>query len=217
MLLAAAAEAGAAGPPRLYNSGPARGAGFIRIANISSRVVSITPAGRARIDIAAEGAQRVTPFEAIVPGKIAASIHIGKQMKKLDLAIAANELVTVVIGVAAKGGITTTAVRETPKDFNALRASLALFGVDNTCASARLVADQNTVVIAGVAPGVLGRKAVNPVKAKLEVFCGDEPAGLPAELGQLEAGERYSILIFAGQGTGRRVLAVRDEIAVTRD
>lgn len=217
LLHAAAPGAGAAGPPRLYDSGPAHGAGFIRIANISNRVVSITPAGRARIDIGAEDALRVTRFEAIVPGKIVAAIHVGKQTKQLDVAIAANELVTVVIGAAANGGITTTVFRETPQDFNALRASIALFGVDKTCANARLVAEKDTVVIAGVAPGSLGRKAVNPVKATLAVFCADQPVGLPAAPGPLEAGERYSLLIFAGQGGGRRVLALRDEMAVTRD
>ncbi len=217
LLHAAGPGAGAAGPPRLYDSGPAHGAGFIRIANISNRVVSITPAGRAQIDIRAEDALRVTRFEAIVPGKIVAAIDVGKHTKKLDVAIAANELVTVVIGTVANGGITTTVFRETPQDFNALRASIALFGVDKTCANARLVAEKDTVVIAGVAPGSLGRKAVNPVKVTLAVFCADQPAGLPAEPGPLEAGERYSVLIFAGQGGGRRVLALRDEMAVTRD
>lgn len=216
-LLLAAAPSGAADPPRLYDSGPARGAGFIRIANVSNGVVSIAPAGRAGIDISAEDALRVTRFEAITPGKIAASIRAGSQSRKLNLAIAANELVTVAIGVAANGSIATTVFRETPKDFNALRSSLALFGVDKTCANARLVADKNTVVIAGVAPGALGRKAVNPVKVALAVFCANEIRGLPAGLGQLEAGERYSVLIFAGQGGGRRVLALRDEMAVTRD
>ena len=206
-LLLGSVPAGAADPPRLYDSGPARGAGFIRIANVSNGVVSITPAGRARIDLSAEDALRVTRFEAITPGKIAASIRVGNQTRKLNVAI----------GVAANGSIATTVFRETPKDFNALRSSLALFGVDKTCANARLVADKNTVVIAGVAPGSLGRKAVNPVKVALAVFCAKETRGLPAELGQLEAGERYSVLIFAAQGAGRRVLALRDEMAVTRD
>jgi len=216
-LLLGSASSGAADPPRLYDSGPARGAGFIRIANVSNGIVSITPAGRARIDISAQDALRVTHFEAITPGKIAASIRAGNQSRKLNVAIAANELVTVAIGVAVNGSIAMTVFRETPKDFNALRSSLALFGVDKTCANARLVADKNTVVIAGVAPGSLGRKTVNPVKATLAVFCASESRGLPAELGQLEAGERYSVLIFAAQGEARRVLALRDEMAVTRD
>lgn len=217
LLHAAAPGAGAAGPPRLYDSGPAHGAGFIRIANISNGVVSITPAGRAKIDISAQDALRVTRFEAIVPGKIVAAVRVGKQTQQLDVAIAANELVTVVIGAAANGGITTTVFRETPQDFNALRASIALFGVDKSCANARLVAEKDTVVIAGVVPGSLGRKAVNPVKVALAVFCSKETRGLLAELGQLEAGERYSVLIFSGQSGGRRVLALRDEMAVTRD
>ena len=217
LLLAAAGAAGAAGPARLYDSGPAHGAGFIRIANVSNGTISITPAGRARIEIGAQDALRVTRFEGIVPGKIAASIRAGKQTKKLDVAIAANELVTVAIGVAANGVIVTTVFREMPQDFNALRASIALFGVDKSCASARLVAEKDTVVIAGVTPGSLGRKAVNPVKVSLAVFCADQPAGLPAEPGPLEAGERYSVLIFSGHGGGRRVLALRDEMAVTRD
>ena len=217
LFLVAAPGAGAAGPPRLYDSGPAHGAGFIRIANVSNGIVSITPAGRARIDISGEDALRVTRFEAIVPGKISASIRVGNQARELDLAIAANELVTVVIGVAANGSIVTTVFRETPQDFNALRASIALFGVDKTCASARLVAEKDTVVIAGVAPGSLGRKAVNPVKVSFAVFCSDQPAGLRAAPRPLEAGERHTVLTFAAQGGGRRARALRDEMAVTRD
>jgi len=217
LLLAAASEVGAAGAPRLYNSGPAHGAGFIRIANLSHGIISVTPAGRARINILAEDAQRVTPFEAVVPGEIAASIHVGNQTKKLDVTIAANELVTVAVGAAASGGIAWTVFRETPTDFNALRSSLALYGADKTCADARLVAGKDTVVISGVAPGTVGRRAVNPVKAALAVACAGKPAELPAELGALEAGERYSVLVFAGQGGSRRVLAWRDEMAVTRD
>ena len=58
---------------------------------------------------------------------------------------------------------------------------------------------------------------MNPVKVALAVFCANETRGLPAELGQLEAGERYSVLILADPGAGRRVLALRDEMAVTRD
>jgi len=216
-LLLAAAEVGAAGPPRLYNSGPARGAGFIRIANLADGTISVTPAGRAKIEISAQDAQRVTQFEAIVPGKIAASIQFGGKTRKLDIVIAANELVTVAVGAAASGGIEWTVFREKPTDFNALRSSLALYPVDKTCTHARLLADKDTVVIADVAPGTVRRRAVNPVKAALTVACADKPAELPAELGALEAGERYSVLILADRGGARRVLALRDEMAPTRD
>ena len=131
------------------------------------------------------------------------------------MAIAANELVTVAIGVAANGSIADGVPRDA-KDFNALRSSLALFGVDKTCANARLVADKNTVVIAGVAP-LTRQEGREPVKVALAVFQRKDRAAL-SNLASSKRGKIQRPDFRHQGGAGGCWLCVRDgRCAVTRD
>jgi hypothetical protein len=107
-------------------------------------------------------------------------------------------------------------LREVPSDFNALKSSLGLFNLDPTCASAQLVAgDNHLAVVSDVAPGAVGRRLVNPVDIALAVSCGDPSQSVPAKLGGLVAGDRYSVFVV-GSGSGRQVVARRDEQAPFR-
>ncbi|MGA8399373.1 MAG: hypothetical protein WB697_05760, partial [Stellaceae bacterium] len=67
-------------------------------------------------------------------------------------------------------------------------------------------------VISDLAPDALGRRSVNPVKVALAVACGDPAQAVPAKLGQLNAGDRYSIFAVAGKA-GPEIVAARDEQA----
>ncbi|HUA56215.1 MAG TPA: hypothetical protein VMB81_28790, partial [Candidatus Sulfotelmatobacter sp.] len=60
-----------------------------------------------------------------------------------------------------------------------------------------------------------GRRLVNPVNAELGVSCGDPAQSVPAKLGQLNAGDRYTIFVMAGT-SGREIVAQRDEQAPFR-
>jgi alginate O-acetyltransferase complex protein AlgF len=109
-----------------------------------------------------------------------------------------------------------TLLRETPADFNALKSSIGLFNLDQSCANAQLVAgDQHLAVVTDVAPGAVGRRMVNPVDVGLAVSCGDPAQTVPAKLGGLVAGDRYSVFVIGG-GSGRQVVAKRDEQAPFR-
>jgi hypothetical protein len=70
-------------------------------------------------------------------------------------------------------------------------------------------------VIPDVAPGAVARRLVNPVNAALGVACGDPAQAAAAKLGQLNAGDRYSIFVVASK-SGRDVIAGRDEQAPLR-
>ena len=75
--------------------------------------------------------------------------------------------------------------------------------------------DNHQAVVSDVAPGKIGRRLVNAVNVALGVACGDPAQAAPAKLGQLNAGDRYSIFVVAG-AAGREILAGRDEQAPFR-
>jgi len=106
--------------------------------------------------------------------------------------------------------------RETPTDFNALKASLGLFNADKSCEKAQLVAgDNHQAVISDIAPGAVGRRQVNAVNVQLGVACSDPAQAVPAKLGQLNAGDRYSVFVVSA-GSGHEIVAARDEQAPYR-
>jgi alginate O-acetyltransferase complex protein AlgF len=209
-------EAGKAAEGRLYPSGPPNGVAYLRFVNMAPHEATIvSPA--AKIAIPADDAHRVLEFDPVTPGvALTGSAQLGAAMKPIDLKLAANEFVTVAVGGDGADGITLTVFRETPSDFNAQKSSLALFNLDKDCGQAQLVAGDNHVsVIPDVAPGAVGRRLVNPVNAELAVSCGDPAQATPAKLGQLNAGDRYSMFVVGG-ASGRQVVAVRDEQAPFR-
>ncbi|HZK89336.1 MAG TPA: alginate O-acetyltransferase AlgF [Stellaceae bacterium] len=208
--------AGSAAEGRLYPSGPPNGVAYLRFVNMAPREVTIvSPA--AKLAIPADDAHRILEFDPVTPGvALTGSAQLGAARKPIDLKLAANEFATVAVSADGADGIALTVFRETPSDFNALKSSLALFNLDKSCAPAQLVAgDAHTPVIPDVAPAAVGRRLVNPVNAELAVSCGDPAQATAAKLGQLNAGDRYSIFMIGG-GSGRRVVAQRDEQAPFR-
>jgi alginate O-acetyltransferase complex protein AlgF len=200
---------------RLYPSGPPNGVAYLRFVNMAPAEVTIlSPA--ARIAIPADDAHRIGEFDPVTPGvELTGSAQLGEANKPIDLKLAQNEFATVAV-TGAGDGVSLTVFREVPSDFNALKSSLGLFNLDPSCANAQLVAgDNHQTVVADVAPGVVGRRLVNPVNVELAVSCGDPAQTVPVKLGQLSAGDRYSVFVVAG-GSGRQVVAQRDEQAPFR-
>ena len=197
---------------RLYPSGPPNGVAYLRFVNLAPGEVTITSPA-AKIVIPADDAHRVGEFDPVTPGvALSGSAQLGEATKPINVTLAANEFVTVAV-IADGDGIALDVFRETPSDFNALKSSLALFNADKDCAKAQLVAgDNHQSVIPDVAPDAIGRRLVNPVDVALGVACGDPAQAVPAKLGQLNAGDRYSIFVVAGK-SGAQVVAQRDEQA----
>jgi len=210
----ATASPAAAADGRLYPSGPPNGVAYLRFANLSSQSASVSSAA-AKIALPSDGAHRVGEFDPVTPGAaLTGSVEFGGQSLPIDLKLAQNEFATVAVTGADQPSVTV--FRETPSDFNAQKASLALFNLDPTCAEAQLLAgDAHLSVVAGVAPAAVGRRAVNPIGVALAVACGDPAQAVPATLEPLAAGERYSVFLVATP-SGRQAVAVRDEQAPWR-
>jgi alginate O-acetyltransferase complex protein AlgF len=207
---------GVAAEGRLYPSGPPNGVAYLRFVNLAPHEVTITSAA-AKIVIPADDTHRVGEFDPVPPGvALTGSAQLGETTKPIDVTLTANEFVTVAV-TADGDGIALAVFRETPSDFNALKSSLGLFNADKDCAKAQLVAgDSHQSVIADVAPGATGRRLVNPVNTELAVACADPAQAVPAKLGQLNAGDRYSVFVVAGapgSQAGPQVIARRDEQA----
>ncbi|HWB47592.1 MAG TPA: alginate O-acetyltransferase AlgF [Stellaceae bacterium] len=215
-LAAVTAGSAMAADGRLYPSGPPGGVAYLRFVNLTPHEVTVTSPA-AKVTIAADAAHRVGPFDPVPPKTaLTGTAQFGEASKPVDVTLAANEFATVAVVADGANGIAVETFRETPSDFNALKASLGLFNADKGCAKAELVAGANhQAVIPDVAPGTAGRRLVNPVNAELGVACGDPAQAVPAKLGQLNAGDRYSIFVVAGKA-GREVVAVRDEQAPLR-
>ncbi len=214
-LTAVQPRAGVAAEGRLYPSGPPNGVAYLRFVNLTPSEVTVTSPA-AKIAIPADDAHRVGEFDPVTPGvALTGSAQLGGATKPINVTLTANEFVTVAV-TADGDGIAVSTFRETPSDFNALKSSLALFNADKDCAKAQLVTgDNHQSVIADIAPDALGRRLVNPVNAALAVACGDPAQPVPAKLGQLNAGDRYSIFVVAGKA-GPEIVAARDEQAPFR-
>jgi hypothetical protein len=200
---------------RLYPSGPPNGVAYLRFVNLAPSEVTITSPA-AKIVMPADDAHRVGEFDPVTPGvALTGSAQLGEATKPINVTLTANEFVTVAV-TADGDGIAVSVLRETPSDFNAMKSSLALFNADKNCAPAQLVAgDNHQPVIADVAPDAVGRRLVNPVNVALAVACGDPAQAVPAKLGQLNAGDRYSVFVLAGKA-GPEIVAARDEQAPFR-
>ena len=215
MLLLLAIGTARAADGRLYPSGPPNGVAYLRFVNLApNEVMIVSPA--AKITIPANDADRVREFDPVTPGTaLTGSVQLGDATKPLNLTLQPNEFVTVAV-TGSGDKFAVTLLRETPTDFNALKSSLALFNLDQGCASAQLVAgDQHVAVVSDVAPGAVTRRLVNPVDVALAVSCGDPVQTVPVKLGGLVAGDRYSVFVV-DSSSGRQVVAKRDEQAPFR-
>ena len=213
--LIALAGAAFAADGRLYPSGPPNGVAYLRFVNLApAEVTIVSPA--AKITIPTDDAHRIGEFDPVTPGAaLTGSVQLGEATKPINVTLQQNEFVTVAVTGTADA-LVVTLLRETPSDFNALKSSLGLFNLDQGCATAQLVAgDQHVAVVSDVAPGAIGRRMVNPVDVGLAVSCGDPAQGVPVKLGGLVAGDRYSVFVV-GSGSGRQVVATRDEQAPFR-
>ena len=201
---------------KLYPSGPPNGVAYLRFVNLAPQEVTITSPA-AKLALPTDEAHRAGEFDPVPPGvALTGSAQLGEATKPINLTLAANEFATVAVSADGADGVTLTVFRETPSDFNALKSSIGLFNADKGCEKAQLVAgDNHQTVIPDIAPGATGRRLVNPVNVALGVACGDPAQAVPAKLGQLSAGDRYSVFVVA-KGSGHDVVAVRDEQAPFR-
>jgi hypothetical protein len=196
----------------LYPTGPSEDAAFIRFVNASSVPLDvIAQAGQPPMRLeAAKPVSLFYPVQASNPVK--GTLVSGEQKLAMDLKIEPGEFATVV-ALPDSAGIRQVTVREQPDDFNGLKASLAFFNVDASCADASLrPAGRNADLFKAVPVDSLQRRSINPVSLSVQLVCANANVGTPLDLGELKAGERYSVLVVPS-ANGPHLLNATDTLS----
>jgi alginate O-acetyltransferase complex protein AlgF len=195
----------------LYPTGPAEDAAFIRFVNGGTDTVQVVAQkGQPPLTLAVD--KPVSSFFPVTAKKnIKGTLSSGAQQLQLDVQSKPGEFTTVVVLPDGKG-IKQVTVRDNPDDFNGLKASLAFFNLDGGCANAALrPAGRNADLFKGVANGHLQRRSINPVKLAVQLVCANANVGPVLDLGELKAGERYSVLLLPTT-SGPRLVAATDNV-----
>ena len=208
-VLACSAFASAA--PALYATGPDEDTAYIRFVNASPAPLEVI----AQPEEAPLSLTTAEPVSLLFPADSSKSIKgtlvSGGHKLPIDLKIEPSEFVTV-FAVPDGAGIQQAVVRETPDDFNALKASLAFFNVDASCANAGLrVAGRDVDLFKSVPVNTAQRRMINPVQLSVQLVCANANVGAALDLGQLKAGERYSVMLVPS-ANGSRLLHATDAV-----
>ena len=196
----------------LYETGPGQDAAFVRFVNGGTGPLEVSAAGskaRSRLDLAAPA----SAFFSVNAGdKVKGAFLADSQRSEIALSVKPGEFATVV-ALPGAGAIKQTVLREQPDDFNALKASLALYNLDPKCTSASLgVVGRSAMLFEAVPSGALQRRALNPVSLSVQLLCGGKPAATPLALGALQAGQRYSVFVMPAAAAPRLFIA-NDSVA----
>jgi hypothetical protein len=177
----------------LYPTGPSADSSFVRFINGTDAALELTAAGsQAKVQLDAK-----TPATVFYPVRAKSDIKGQFTQAQSKSAIAttvkAGEFVSV-IALADGATFKHVTIGEEPDDFNALKVSLAFYNVSAKCANAGLqVVGRNVMLFEKLGVNALTRRMINPVKISVQLLCGDQTVGAPLELGELTAGERYSV------------------------
>ena len=211
-LVAAPLPALAASIP-LYPTGPSEDSAFLRFVSAAPGTLELVAAGSGA-SLALEGDSAASDFLVVPAGKpVQGTLTRGEKQQALDVTVEPGEFVTVV-GLAGQGEtMDVRVVREQADDFSALKASLAFYNLDGSCKNATLnAAGRNVSIFKAVALDGFQRRLINPLILSVQLLCGGQPVGEPLALGQLEAGERYSVML-APSANGSRLFQARDTVA----
>lgn len=193
----------------LYETGPGQDSSFVRFLNASSDKALVVN-GAAKVSLDVKNESRVSRFYPVKAGdKLKASVQVGAAKTNVEVVAKPGEFITVTI-LNKGAALESMLVREAPTDFNAMRSSISLMNVDSSCAAASLTGGAKAATIfEGVKPATTQRRLVNPVALTVQANCGADAAGAAVDMSQLQAGERYSIIVIPAK-KGRQTFFVRD-------
>lgn len=196
----------------LYPTGPSADSSFVRFINGTEAPLELTAAGsQAKVQLDAK-----TPATGFYPvrakSEIKGQFTQTQNKSAISTTVKAGEFVSV-IALAEGATLKHVTIGEEPDDFNALKASLAFYNVSAKCANAGLqVVGRNVMLFEKLGVNALTRRMINPVKISVQLLCGEQAVGTPLELGDLTAGERYSV--FAVPTTSAtRIFIASDAVA----
>lgn len=195
----------------LYPTGPSEDSAFLRFFNAGDTALELSAENGASLSL--EGDVRASDFLTVPAGKpIKGNLKQGEAQQTLDISVAPGEFASVV-GIATEQGLNLVTVREVPDDFNALKASLAFYSLDASCANAGLqAAGRNVDIFKGVAHGAVQRRSINPLSLSVQLRCAGASVGEPLALGELAAGQRYTLFLVPS-ADGPRLFQALDNLA----
>jgi len=202
----------AAGEIPLYPTGPAQDAAFVRFVDGGSAPLQVV-AKDGQLPLQLSAARPVSPFFPVgASSTITGTLVSGGKRLAVSVKAQPGEFTTVVALPDGKG-LRQVTVHDVPDDFNGLKASLGFFNLDGSCANPALrVAGRAVDIFKGVPEGHLQRRSINPVKLAVQLACANADVGPALDLGQLKAGERYSVLLLP-TAAGPRLLFATDSVA----
>lgn len=197
----------------LYPTGPDQDSAFLRFINAADRPLQLLAEG-SRASLKLEGSNAVSDYLPVPANQpIKGTLERDGKSQPLDIQVAAGEFASVIALPDSAQGIRQVVIREQPDDFNSLRASLAFISADPACTQAGLrAAGKNAELFKEVADGSVQRRAINPVSLSVQLVCAQTNVGAPLDLGQLKAGERYSVVLLPG-ANGPYLLLATDVLA----
>lgn len=197
----------------LYDTGPEQDAAFVRFVNATPQRLEVV-SGKARLPLPTE--RPVSEYQPVKPDTtVAGSFEGGAKAGKVSVKTAPSTFATILALPGTGGqGILTAVVSESPDDFNALKSSIAFYNLDAACKNAGLqTAGKAVPLFKDVADRTVQRRLVNPVSLAVQPTCEGKPRGIPVDLGALQPGQRYSLLLVPlAAGTARLIFTV-DSIA----
>ncbi|MND40060.1 Alginate O-acetyl transferase AlgF [compost metagenome] len=197
----------------LYPTGPDQDSAFLRFINAADHPLQLLAEG-SRASLKLEGTHAVSDYLPVPANQpIKGTLERNGNSQPLDIQVAAGEFASVIALPDSAQGIRQVVIREQPDDFNSLRASLAFISADPACTQAGLrAAGKNADLFKEVANGSVQRRAINPVSLSVQLVCAQTNVGAPLDLGQLKAGERYSVVLLPG-ANGPYLLLATDVLA----
>jgi len=196
----------------LYPTGPSADSSFVRFINGTDTALELSAAGsKAKVPLDAK-----TPTTVFYPVRAKSDIkgQFTQAQSKSEIAttVKAGEFVSV-IALADGAKLKHIAIGEEPDDFNALKVSLAFYNVSVNCANAGLqVVGRDVMLFEKLTVNALTRRMINPVKISVQLLCSEQPTGAPLELGELTAGERYSVFAVP-TASATRIFIASDAVA----
>ena len=196
----------------LYPTGPSEDSAFLRFVNAAPGTLQLVADG-SKASLKLDAAAPVSAYLPVPAGKaIKGTLSRDDKTSALDLSVAPGEFATVFALQDGKG-IQQRVVREQPDDFNALKASLAFVNLDPACKGASLRPAGRTADLFKDAPEAsVQRRSINPVRLSVQLVCANSTVGNPLDLGELKAGERYSVLLLP-TANGPQLMAATDTLS----
>ena len=195
--------------PQLYETGPSEESSYVRFVNATENTIEIISSnGSAKIELNANADGRASRFFTVkAASKLTATLQGKGRKGSVEVTGKPWEYITVAILPDATAKLRTMLVRETPDDFNAMRASVSLFNLDASCTATMQGGAKKATILEGVKPFTVQRRLINPVKLNATVSC--DVQGTAVDLAQLEPGGRYSVFLLNLKNT-RQVFFVHD-------